>query len=402
MNSPSQRQRPLFPLANSAAIPPIRFHPQSGNNDIMVCNKYLASCIALLVLVCACSTAPPALVTTQETPSECSGVNANEGDSFPAYIPSLMSTFVTLADGQFWVADTVFQARGVNYYPARFPWRRFLTESELDVIKDELLLLRTVGFNTLRLFLWNEALFLCSGENALPNSDAFNRLDAVIHESAAQGFRLIVTLNDLPDAALYTNPAYNQEQTRFIVERYRNEAAILAWDLRNEGDIDYGSNDALGRGRFARGDVLNWLRQTAELVRGLDSQHLITAGWLHDSESTAPYVDFLSFHHWDNAGRLRDRITALKGAGKPILLEEFGYSTYRVSPEEQSRMIVEAVRVSDAENLLGWLIWTAFDFPLDATCIRPACPSQDNAEHHFGLWYPDYTPKPIIQALLQR
>ena len=117
--------------------------------------------------------------------------------------------------------------------------------------------------------------------------------------------------------------------------------------------------------------------------------------------STAPDVDFLSFHHWTDAASLRDRIAALKQVGKSILLEEFGYSTFRVSPEEQSRLIAEAIGVSDSENLLGWLIWTAFDFPLDATCTPPACPSEDNAEHHFGLWYPDYMAKPIVQLLLQ-
>ena len=37
-----------------------------------------------------------------------------------------------------------------------------------------------------------------------------------------------MTLNDLPDDTLYTNPDNVQVQTRFIVERYRDEAAILA------------------------------------------------------------------------------------------------------------------------------------------------------------------------------
>jgi endo-1,4-beta-mannosidase len=270
------------------------------------------------------------------------------------------------------------------------------------MVGDELLLLRTVGFNTLRLFLWNAALFDCEGRSTQPHADAFARLDAIIQAAAAQGFRLIVTLNDLPDDSIYSNPDYLQQQTRLIVERYRDEAAILAWDLRNEGDIDYGSNDALGRGKVEKAIVIDWLEQTAALVRELDSNHLITAGWLKDNEATGPYVDFLSFHHWEDSGMLRERINGLRAANKPILLEEFGYSTFRVSPEEQSRLIAEAVGVADAENLLGWLVWAAFDFPLDATCIRPACPSQDNAEHHFGLWFPDYMPKPIVQVLLER
>lgn len=319
------------------------------------------------------------------------------------YPPSVVREFVTLRDGQFYIGDTVFKPRGLNYYPAHYPWRRFLTETDSQVVIDELALLRANGFNTLRIFLWNTALFQCEGRSAIPNPDAFRRLDAIILSAAGQNFRLIVTLNDLPDltdSPLYTNPPHVQEQTRIIINRYRHEPAIMAWDVRNEGDIDYGSNNALGTGVFSRDVVLKWLEQTTALVRSLDGQHLITAGWLHDSESTAPYVDFVSFHHWEDANRLRERMTAiLSETDKPLLLEEFGFSTFRISPEEQARMTSEVAQAAESERLLGWLIWTAFDFPLDATCVRPACPSVDNAEHHFGLWHSDHSPKPVIAAL---
>ena len=132
----------------------------------------------------------------------------------------------------------------------------------------------------------------------------------------------------------------------------------------------------------------------------MDTNHLITAGWLHDSESTAPYVDFVSFHHWEDAGRLREMLTTIRSkTDKPLLLEEFGFSTFRMSLDEQARRTTEVAGAAEAEGLLGWLIWTAFDFPLDATCVQPACPSADNAEHHFGLWYSDHSPKPVIAAL---
>jgi endo-1,4-beta-mannosidase len=366
-----------------------------------VTSKYRLLFFALAMFLftggCAAGNTP---VESLSTASSCIGAEIQS--TLLDYSPSLMDEFVTLRDGRFAIGDAIFSARGVNYYPARFPWRRFLTESNLDAIRQELLLLRATGFNSLRLFLWNAALFTCDAGEMYPNDDAFERLDAIIQEAAAQGFRLIVTLNDLPDETIYTNPAYLQAQTQFIVERYHDEAAILAWDLRNEGDIDYGANDALGRGKFAKADVLDWLKQTAEQVSRLDNNHLITAGWLKDSGATADDVDFLSLHHWEDAGKLRDRIAGMREADKPILLEEFGYSTMRMSPEDQSRTIAEVIGASDEENLLGWMIWAAFDFPLDATCVRPACPSQDNAEHHFGLWFPDYTPKPAVEMLLAR
>jgi hypothetical protein len=353
--------------------------------------------LALTLLLVAC--AP--VVTPTPVLLDCT---ADTTHRLPPYTPSSAGAFVILRDGRFAAGEQAFAVRGVNYYPARYPWRRFLTQSDMSEIQRELMILRAAGFNTLRLFLWNAALFQCPPAGVTPNVNAFAQLDAIIQAAAAQGFHLILTLNDLPDLdvfPLYQNPSHVQEQTRLIVERYRDEPAILAWDLRNEGDIDYGSIAPLGQGRFNREAVLEWLRQTSAQLRTLDPNHLITAGWLHDSAATAPNVDFISFHHWEDAERLRAWVVEIRAqTEKPILLQEFGYSTYQRTPEEQARLIREVVETSESLNLTGWLIWAAFDFPLDATCIPPACPSADNAEHHFGIWTSDYQPKPIVQWLL--
>jgi endo-1,4-beta-mannosidase len=206
-------------------------------------------------------------------------------------------------------------------------------------------------------------------------------------------------LTDLTDYPLYDNPPHVLAQTTFIVQRYRDEAAILAWDLRNEGDIDYGTHESIP-GHFSREVVLNWLAQTSALVHALDRQHLITAGWLYDNESTAPFVDFISFHYWVGAAGAQERIIALQAAtDKPVLLQEFGYSTQHMDPDSQARTIREVIDVVHEASAAGWLIWTAFDFPTDATCIPPNCPSPDNAEHHFGLWTADYQPKPAVDVL---
>jgi hypothetical protein len=338
--------------------------------------------------------------------NDCSPAAARQARAaLGLYQPVQTAGFVRISGQYFYHGQDIHVVRGVNYYPARFPWRRFLTETDLDSVRMELDLLRGAGFNTLRIFLWNEALFACADRTAVPVVATFQRLDSILHEAGTRGFRLIVTLNDLPDLTnqpLYTNPPHIIEQTRFIVERYRGEAAILAWDVRNEGDIDYGSTSALNN-RFPKMQVLTWLADTTQAARSLDPNHLITAGWLYDNEATAPYVDFISFHHWGQAAQLQERLAGLRAkTDKPLLMEEFGYSTYRVTPDEQSRLLRDNIALAQTQVTLGWLIWTAFDFPLDATCIRPACPSPDNAEHHFGLWYADYRAKPIVERLRQQ
>ena len=305
------------------------------------------------------------------------------------------------------VGDEPYQVRGINYYPAQYPWRRFLTETDLDIYRTELALLKETGINTLRIFLWNEALFNCHFSGAVPNWGTFQRLDGIIRIAGNLDFRLIVTLNDLPDLTdypLYENPDHIVEQTAFVVERYRDEAAILAWDLRNEGDIDYGAHNTLP-GMFRRQEVLDWLELTSEQVRALEIPQLITVGWLMDSVATAPFVDFISFHHWSDVDNLVERIVQMREAtDKPILLQEFGYSTGReaITPEIQSDMIRAVIDTSEQEQLLGWMIWTAFDFPREATCFPSPCLSENNAEHYFGIWHSDYTPKPAALMLVER
>ncbi len=275
-----------------------------------------------------------------------------------------------------------------------------------DTLRAELSLLRDAGFNTLRIFLWYDALFDCPGSGAVPNVDNFARLDTVMLEAAAHDLRLIVTLNDGPDLTdypLYSGPHFAALQTALIVARYRDEPAILAWDLRNEGDIDYGSRDGFLSQRFPREQVLQWLGAESGRVRSLDGNHLITAGWLHDAAATAPFVDFVSFHHWWDAADMQRRVAEIRvGTDKPILMEEFGYSTYSVTPERQAENIMTVIGAAETDGLLGWLVWTAFDFPLEATCWPQPCVDAENHEHHFGLWHSDYVPKPAAEVLIGR
>lgn len=321
------------------------------------------------------------------------------------YSPSSAEGFIRLENSRLSLNGEHYPVRGINYYPAQYPWRRFLVESDLDVVRQELNLLNETNLNTLRIFLWNEALFQCFGSGAVPNPWHFQRLDAIIQMAGELGFRLIVTLNDLPDLEqypLYSNPPHNAHQTAYIIGRYRDEGAILAWDVRNEGDIDYGTHPNI-RSNFERETVLNWLNTTTQTVRTIDNNHLITAGWLYDAESTAPYVDFISFHHWTNSAELAERIATMQAVtDKPILLQEVGYSTFSRSERQQANALQEVLTATEDADLLGWLVWAAFDFPRKASCFPSPCHSQNNQEHYFGLWRSDYTEKLAVDVIRDR
>ena len=320
------------------------------------------------------------------------------------YIARDTRPFIRLEDNQLMAGDEAYLIYGINYYPRDYPWRRFLTEANSDTLHVELEMMRDTGFNTLRIFLWNQALFQCDGRSTAPVEPAFSRLDRFMALAHNYDFRLIVTLNDLPNLdTLYTNPPELKEQTHFIVNRYRDEPSILAWDLRNEGDIDYGSRGILET-RVPRIQVLQWLKDTSAWVHSIDSNHLLTAGWLNEAHSTAPYVDFISFHHWTSVDELERRIRALRlTTSKPILLEEVGYSTLHanITPQVQADLLETMIRTSEDQGLLGWMIWTAFDFHVTATCYPSPCQSPNNAEHYYGIWNVDYVPKPAVEIIRQ-
>jgi len=264
------------------------------------------------------------------TPAACLSTAPARPDPAPAATPN-PDRFVMIKGDQLQLKGKPFKVKGVNYYPRAAPWQRFLAEADPAEMAAELDLIKQAGFNTLRIFLWNQPLFTCEPEDAIPNEAAFATVDKLLQLADERQFKVIVTLNDLPDLTfrpLYTDHPHYDNQTAYIVRRYRNEPSILAWDLRNEGDLDYGAASPDGA-RFTENEVIDWIAHTGRLVRDNDPHHLLTAGWWGDPIPTAPYVDFLSFHHWADANDLQIRINEFRQASnKPLLLEEIGYSTW--------------------------------------------------------------------------
>ncbi len=313
---------------------------------------------------------------------------------FAAYT-AMPGDFVTVNKRSFALRGEPFYLRGFNYYPRHAPWEAFLTSANMTEVAQELDRIADAGFNTLRIALWYDPLFTCEPEDAAPNVAGFAKLDALIESARERNLKLIVTLNDLPDfyyRPLYTDYARYDAQTAFIVSRYRDEPTILAWDLRNEPDLDYGAD---GRPAVASSEaVTEWLAHIAKIVRQNDQRHLITIGWWGDAAAANEIVDFLSFHHWAAAAQLAQRVEALQTASsKPIVLEEVGYPARNQDGEAQQARSLQAV-LSAAENggIAGWLVWTAFDFV-------PSPGQASSQEFSFGLWRADLTPKPALSVL---
>lgn len=302
--------------------------------------------------------------------------------------------FVQAVGDQLQIGSQPFHIVGVNYYPRDTPFQRFLVESRAEVISAEWDIILKAGFNTLRIFLRHDDLFICPGNGAVPVVERFTLLDQIIQMAARKGLRLIVVLNQDANIELYQNPRHVVEQNQFIVNRYREEPAILAWDIRDRGDQDY------LEGKIPREVVLGWGVDISQLIRQQAPYQLITAGWWRDANVTAPFVDMVSFQHYGNFEDLRQTIAILKSeTSKPILLSAIGYSTLNLDETAQRNLLFQGFDEARHNKLAGWLVYMAFDYPLSVTCLEPNCPSEATDMNYYGIWNTSYFPKLALDAV---
>lgn len=364
----------------------------------------IARYLILICLICVSCSAPDAtniqVVTAIPTVEAIPTIPAQaipfiEADScdvpdnlaeLPSYTPSDMESVI--ADGSQLIANgTNYIVYGVNYYPRMSPFEHFLVTSETDVMGKELDVIAPSGINTLRIFISLEQLFLCDTQ-AIPNIDIFIHLDEIITTIANKNFHLIIVLHQQIDDIQQSS----WEQLQFIVTRYANESAILSWDVLDKGDTLYGE--------YSSEAVLTWLANAILAIRQVDNHHLITASWESNAIDTVELVDVVSFQHFGDYLPLRQEIANLKaGTDKPILLSAIGFSTFDLDETAQRNLLYQAFEEVRFNDLAGWGIFSAFDYPTSVTCVEPDCPAKARSLNHFGIWNTSYFPKLAVDAV---
>jgi len=313
----------------------------------------------------------------------------------PEYTPTT-GAFITIQNGAFWQSDRPYPVYGINYYPRDYPNHRFLTETDIPAIDFELDLMRANGLNTLRIFIRYDDLFACEANGVVPRSENLARLDQFIQLAGTRGYKLILVLHHEPnwdEYPLYDMPPHISNQTRYIVQRYADEPIIMAYDVRDAGDADYRA--------YRKTAVLRWLEAMTTLIRDNAPNQLITASWMDEAQDTLPYVDFVSFQHFGDSDTLRQKIAVIQNVAgqKPLVLSAVGYTTYESDELSQRESIYRALEAVQRNNLAGWVIWTAFDYPLTAICQDPNCPAQDSPANRYGIWNTSYFPKRALDAI---
>ncbi|KAK0744906.1 GH5 endo-beta-1,4-mannanase [Apiosordaria backusii] len=239
---------------------------------------------------------------------------------------------------------------GTNSY-----WVGFLTNNkDVDTTLDHisasgLKILRVWGFNDVNTqpsgnTVWFQRL-ASSGSQINTGANGLQRLDYLVKSAETRGIKLIIALVNYWDdfggmqayvnafggtkESWYTNSRAQDQYKRYIqavVSRYVNSPAIFAWELANEPRCK-GCNTNV---------IFNWATQISDYIRSLDANHLITLGdegFGLPGQTTYPY-QYGRGRIFFGPGWIRDHAAACKAAGKPCLLEEYGFESDRCNVQK--------------------------------------------------------------------
>ena len=333
-------------------------------------------------------------------------------EALPAQTAADRLPRVTL-DGQYFSAGGGrFLPVGAHWVPAKaavlwpLHWEPKQVEADFARMKE-------LGFNTVRLDLlwaWFEPR---PGDY---NPEAFQQLDYLVslahryriylHPTLFVGGEVGEAYWDVPwrrGRHPHSDPEMLFFETNHAAElarRYKDETAILAWDLTDEPPfwvVQGATSDAM---------AANWTRLIAGALRRFDSMHPIVAGTSMEDVSHGPFrpdnirseVDFFSVHPYtiyapnlfpDSLLSERASLgaafeTALSGSlGKPVMVQELGISSAQYDPALAAAYDRMSLYSSLGAGANGFLLW----------CFTDADPGQYHAlpylrsphETQFGL-----------------
>lgn len=233
---------------------------------------------------------------------------------------------------------------GANFTPSTaINQIEFWQEATYDpeTINRELGYAAGIGFNTMRVYLH----YLVWARNP---EGLKQRMENFLEISEQHGIKIMFVLfddcwNDHPDLGKQPDPkpgVHNsgwaqcpggsrvddealfpvlEAYTKDIIGHFREDQRVLMWDLYNEP----GNFDILERSLPLLENVISWARAatpTQPITIGVWNwdEEFINFNALQEAQS-----DIITFHHYNDAGDLKERITKLEKLGRPMICTEY-------------------------------------------------------------------------------
>lgn len=277
----------------------------------------------------------------------------------------------------------ISNAKGLNYYPLNSPWDTFGNKFKESIIRSDFKLIQGMGLNTIRIFIPFEDF----GKTEI-DSEKLKRLKKTLELAEKYELRVVITLFDFYGNYDITDWTVTAKHASLVVNECKKYNALLAWDIKNEPDLDFES-----RGKK---NVLNWIEQMIYTIKKEDPNHSITVGWSSPEAAVnlADKLDFVSFHYYKNIQGFNEDYNILKDkvGKKSIMLQEYGLSSYSgiwnlySGSDENQANYYKTIQPILLENNISYLAWTLYDFESIPTSVAGSLPWKKNKQHYFGFF----------------
>ena len=280
------------------------------------------------------------------------------------------------------VSIDTFEIKGINYYPQKTPWDTFGDNFDKDVLDKDFKLLNNANINTIRIFIP----YVDFGK-ANVEQEKIIKLKTLLDIAETNNLKAVVTLFDFYGNYNVLDWTLNHRHAEAIVTNLKDHNAILAWDIKNEPDLDFNS-----RGKQ---NVIAWLEHMSLIIKSIDKKHPITIGWsnIESASILKDVIDFISFHYYEDVDLFEEKFNQLKKEipNKKLVLGEYGLSSYSgfwrpfASSEEKQEAYHKKMQKVLTEKNISFMSWTLYDFDKVPKEVVGSLPWRTNPQKRFGF-----------------
>lgn len=295
-------------------------------------------------------------------------------------------------------SNAVSHIKGINYYPQASPWDMYGDKFNKETISKDFKIIKKTGLSSIRIFVPYENF---GKANIKP--DKLNKLKQILDLAHAENLKVMVTLFDFYGDYSVLNWTLNQHHAKTIVSNLKNHPALLAWDVKNEPNLDFKS-----RGKTL---VTAWLDNMIDLIKATDASHPVTIGWSNSESATIlnHKLDFVSFHYYEDLNDLENIYKKLKSdmPNKTIVITEFGLSSYKGfwnpfgDNEANQRDYHKKAQCIFKNNMISFMSWTLYDFTKIPKEVVGRLPWRKQAQGHFGFINQNGETKPAFKYIFK-
>jgi len=294
------------------------------------------------------------------------------------------------------VKEDIENIKGLNYYPKENPWNMYGVVFNDSVIAQDFKIIKNMGLNTARIFVPYQGF-----GKAKIHPEKIEKLRKTLDAAEENNIKIVVTLFDFYGDYDIIDWTLTHRHAETIVGTFKDHKAILAWDVKNEPDLDFES-----RGKEK---VLAWLEQMVSTIKIWDTNHPVTIGWSSPEAAVnlGAEVDFVSFHYYKKVLDFKKSYLALKNAvpNKPLVLQEYGLSSYSgiwnafTGSQKKQAKYYQKMQAVLHEEKTPYLFWTLYDFEKIPTSVVGKLPWRKKPQEYYGCIDKDGKEKASMKVL---